>query len=108
MSTTESESREQAAIAVLEHADVKGVVIGADDDLYTMHMGEVEFHAGSFRTIANAALAAADAWDEANGIRRISATQIQNLAKRLMDADLIESLDVLAALARGDLEALTA
>ncbi len=52
-------------------------------------------------------LAAADAWDQTNGVHRISIEQIQNLARRLMDGDLVESLDVLDTLANGNVSPLT-
>lgn len=57
---------------------------------------------------ARDALAAADAHDMAKGVHRVSVGQIQNLARRLMDADIMESLEVLDALAKGDLAPLDA
>ena len=57
---------------------------------------------------ARDALTAADAHDAANGVHRVSVEQIQNLARRLMDADIMESLEVLDTLAKGDLAPLAA
>lgn len=57
---------------------------------------------------ATAAVAAADAIDAAHGIHRISVKQLQHFAHILMNGELADALDVLDAVARGDMSAIQA